>query len=167
MWNSRSVIVTVKITCYFHCENYKTDCDVMSLIMTLCCVNALKRQTCSKNKDNVINIKFNALLMNMEFISLVRKNPVSLWNKFHIHQQALNISPINCATPAVKLRFFWSHPKDCPIQSTQGDVENLFWPGSSWVEITWEMFCIFCPYRNTILRLVSIFSSFHPFMSTM
>jgi hypothetical protein len=46
--------------------------------MTFYCVNALKvsdlKQRCSKGKENVINRKFNALLMNMEFISLVRQD---------------------------------------------------------------------------------------------
>jgi hypothetical protein len=34
--------IDIFTVCYFHCENNKTDCDVMFLILTLCCVNALK-----------------------------------------------------------------------------------------------------------------------------
>jgi hypothetical protein len=55
-----------------------------------------------KQRKNVINRKFNTLLMNMEFISLVRNDFYHifvkilkilsyLWNKFHIHQETLNI----------------------------------------------------------------------------
>jgi hypothetical protein len=70
--------------CSFHSENNKIDCDVMFLIMTLCCVNILKPfrfETCVKTKENVINRTFNALSMNMEFISLIRQDFYNIFTR--------------------------------------------------------------------------------------
>jgi hypothetical protein len=55
--------------------------------------NAKRRQVEEKMEENVINRIFNALLMDMEFISLVRQDFLifSLVLQFHIHQKALNI----------------------------------------------------------------------------
>ena len=72
---------------------------------TTCFVWDLK-ETCSKTIENVINRKFNGLMLNMEFISLARqfspqyfhqcfalvkiwKILTHLWNQFHIERQTL------------------------------------------------------------------------------
>jgi hypothetical protein len=62
---------------YFHSENNKTDCDVMCLIMTLCCVNALKPfrfETNMSRKQRKCNKQKIQWLMNMIFISLVKQD---------------------------------------------------------------------------------------------
>jgi hypothetical protein len=80
-WNKIDIF-----TLYFHGENNKSfifidensksDCCVMFLIMKLCYTNAKRnllhlKQT--KSKEHVINRKFRAFLMNMEFTSFVRQ----------------------------------------------------------------------------------------------
>jgi hypothetical protein len=52
------------------------------------------KQASSKSKENVINRKANALLMNMEFISLVRQDFYIIFTRAFAHVKMLKKNPV-------------------------------------------------------------------------
>jgi hypothetical protein len=92
----------------------------------LCCRNALNvsdlKQTCWKSKENVINRKFNALLINMKFISLMRQDVYNISLVLHfislVRQDVYNISLVlrtreniknSCLTREINFIFIKKH----------------------------------------------------------
>jgi hypothetical protein len=103
LWFILWIKFDISTLCYFHSENNKSvifTVKITKLIVTSCfwlwlyaaqlLQNLLYlKQTCSKSKEKVLNRKFNALLMNMEFISLVRRDFYNIFTRENIKNPVL------------------------------------------------------------------------------